>query len=385
MKSKKKICIVTTIPSSLNFFKGQLSYISNIFQVTAISSEKNKLIEFGKKENVSIYYIPMKREISLLIDCVSLFRFIFYFKKLHPDIVHGNTPKGAFLSMLAAYLVGIPVRLYMCHGLRYQGARGGLNALLKLMEKLTCLCATEVLCVSFGVKKTLIQDGICKEQKLKIVLNGSANGIDTSYYNPENLSDLRSLRMKLNINNTDFVYCFVGRIVKDKGINELVSAFDKLQLKLKGKIHLIIVGPQESNLNSILKETTEMLERNIYIHMVGVQSDVRSFMAIANVLVLPSYREGFGMVLAEAGALGIPCITTDIIGCNEIIQDGINGKIIPPRDENALYKMMEWFYEHRDNEVKIMAKNARPIIVERYEQHKVWEAMLSEYQTLLDL
>ena len=380
--SKKKFCIITTIPGSLKFFKGQLNYISNTFDVVAISSEKEKLIEFGKKEDIAIHYIPMKRNISLLDDCKSLFQFINYFKRDCPDIVHGNTPKGAFLSMLAAKLTGISIRIYMCHGLRYQGSQGGMKVLLKLMEKLTCLCATRILCVSAGVKKTLIKDSICKQHKLNVVFNGSANGIDTSYYNREKLPDLNIWKTKLGINDNDFVYCYAGRIVKDKGINELVNAFDRLQQILQEKIHLIIVGRLENNLNPISKETEEKIKNNTHIHMVGLKSDVRSFMAISNVLVLPSYREGFGQVLVEACSLGVPCITTDITGCNEIIQDGINGKIIPPRDENALYKMMKWFYDYRDDKVKIMASNARPTIVKRYEQYKVWNALLSEYQSL---
>lgn len=382
--SKKKFCIVTTIPGSLNFFKGQLNYISNTFDVVAISSEKEKLIEFGKRENVAVHHIPMKRNISLLDDFKSLFQFISYFKRERPNMVHGNTPKGAFLSMLAAKLTGIPVRIYMCHGLRYQGSQGGMKVLLKLMEKLTCWCATEILCVSTGVKKVLIKDGICKEHKLQVILNGSANGIDISYYNREKLSNLNTWKTKLGINNNDFVYCFVGRIVKDKGINELINAFDRLQQDLK-HIHLIVVGQQEKNLDPISKETEEKIKNNTHIHMVGLQSDVRPFMAISNVFVLPSYREGFGQVLVEACSLGVPCITTDITGCNEIIQDGINGKIIPPRDENALYKMMKWFYDYRDDEVKIMASNARQMIAERYERHKVWNALLNEYQTLLKI
>lgn len=382
--SKKKFCIVTTIPSSLNFFKGQLNYISNTFDVVAISSEKEKLIEFGKRENVAVHYIPMKRNISLLDDCKSLFQFISYFKSERPDIVHGNTPKGAFLSMLAAKLTGVPTRIYMCHGLRYQGSQGGMKVLLKLMEKLACWCATEILCVSTGVKKVLIIDGICQEHKLKVILNGSANGIDTSYYNREKVSDLNTWKTKLGISDNDFVYCFVGRIVKDKGINELVSAFDRLQQDLK-HIHLIVVGQQEKNLDPISKETEEKIKNNAHIHMVGLQSDVRPFMGFSNVFVLPSYREGFGQVLVEACSLGVPCITTDITGCNEIIQDGINGKIIPPRNENALYKMMKWFYDYRDDEVKIMASNARPMIAERYDRHKVWNALLNEYQTLLKM
>lgn len=376
------MCIVTTIPASLNFFKGQLHYISHTFKVIAISSEKDKLLEFCKKERVSFYYIPMKRNISLINDFISLIRFIFCFKKLKPYIVHGNTPKAAFLSMLAARLVNIPIRIYMCHGLRYQGSNGKLRMLLKLMEKITCSCAVEVLCVSAGVRRCLIEDGICKnEDKLKIILNGSANGIDTSYYDQSRIANVELYRKKLGINNDEFVYCFVGRVVGDKGINELVNAFDKLQINQVRQAHLIIVGKYEKLLDPILKETEEKIEKNPRIHMMGLQLDVRPYIAISDAFILPSYREGFGQVLVEACSLGIPCITTNITGCNEVIQDGINGKIIPPRDEKALYDMMKWFYEHRNNEVKMMAKNARLMVIERYDQHKVWEALLKEYQS----
>ena len=144
---------------------------------------------------------------------------------------------------------------------------------------------------------------------------------------------------------------------------------------------LILIGPFEDD-NPIEENTKTEIDLNPYIHYWGNQKDVRPFMCASDVFILPSYREGFGMVLMEAGALGVPCITTNITGCNEIIQDGVNGKIIPPRDENALYEVMKWFYEHRNDEVKKMAERARPMIVERYEQHKVWEALLAEYQLL---
>ena len=165
-------------------------------------------------------------------------------------------------------------------------------------------------------------------------------------------------------------------------MNELAHAFDRLSSLYPNRISLLIVGPEENSLDPISDDTREILKRNFYIHLCGRQADVRPYMAVSDVFVLPSYREGFGQVLMEACALEVPCITTDIIGCNEIVQNGINGKIVPPRDENALYEAMKWFYEHRDDEVKIMAENARPMIAERYEQHKVWEALLKEYQSL---
>ena len=379
--NKKKMCVVTTIPLSLIFFKGQLRFLSRVFEVMAVSSESEKLAEIGRQEGVAVHCIPMKRPISLWNDLKGLVLFICWFRRVRPDIVHGNTPKGAFLSMLAARLVGVPVRIYMCHGLRYQGTHGLLKRLLMFMERMTCRCATQVLCVSFGVCDQLAKDGVCKKGKSKVVLNGSANGIDLSYYVRED-EGREVWRKRLGIGNTDFVFSFVGRVVRDKGVNELVTAFNRLSREIRG-IHLVIVGPEESALDPVSEVSKDIIQKNDCIHTVGMQSDIRPYVMLSDAFVLPSYREGFGQVLMEAGALGVPCITTDITGCNEIIQEGINGKIIPPRDEQALYEAMKWFYVHRDDEVKKMAKNARPMIAERYEQHIVWEALLKEYRELL--
>ena len=144
----------------------------------------------------------------------------------------------------------------------------------------------------------------------------------------------------------------------------------------------MIVGSFEDSGNSVATITRSEIESNPNICYLGKQKDVRPFMCMSDVFVLPSYREGFGMVLMEAGALEVPCITTDISGCNEIIQDGVNGRIIPSRNEGALYDAMKWFYEHRDDEVKEMARCARHMIIERYEQQKVWKAFLEEYRSL---
>ena len=377
--NRKKFYIVTTVPASLNFFKGQLAYLSNDFEVVAISSDKKNLEHFGEGEGIDTYHIPMERPISLLNDFKSLIRFLFFFSKKKPDIVHGNTPKGSFLSMIAAKLTSVPVRIYMCHGLRYQGYGGLMRTLLKTMERVSCYCATEVLCVSNGVKATLMEDGISKASKLKVIWNGSANGIDTDRFDRKMVS-LEALSSIANSVDR-FVFCFVGRIVKDKGINELVLAFNRLSA-IYNDINLMLIGQFEDNDNPVDKTTKEDIHSNSKIHFWGIQKDVRPFMCASDVFVLPSYREGFGMVLMEAGALGVPCITTDINGCNEIIQDGVNGRIIPPRDEEALYKAMKWMYEHRNAEVKEMAKRASPMIIERYEQHKVWEALLEEYRFL---
>lgn len=378
---KKKFHITTTIPGTLNFFVGNLSFLNNYFEITAISSQKTQLEDLGKQEGVKTVLIPMRRSISLWYDIFSLFLFLKLFLKDRPDIVHGNTPKASLLSMLAAKMTGIRVRIYMCHGLRYQGTKGVLRWLLMQMEKITCACASSVICVSKGVRETLISDNLCSTTKAIVILHGSASGIDIVRYKKDPSQTIR-IREELKISNSDFVFVFVGRIVQDKGINELINAFVKVQ-SLYSATHLLLIGSQERSLDPISEESNLTIETHKNIHAVGRKSDIRPYLSSADALVLPSYREGFGMVLVEAGAMGLPCITTDISGCNEIIVQDVNGEIIPSRDEDALYeKMKEWV--ENPEKVSQMAGKARALVESRYEQKIVWDALLSEYQRLLN-
>ncbi len=379
---KKKFYITTTIPTTLNFFKGNLAFLNEHFQVKAISSDKAQLAEIKKREGIDIHCIPMRREISLLNDFVCLLRFIWLFIKERPDIVHGNTPKAALLSMFASKITGVKNRVYMCHGLRYQGTTGFKRKLLMRMEKLTCSSASRVICVSNGVKSTLISEGLCKAEKAMVILNGSAAGLDFSYFKKHDDNSAKdSIRTALNIGADDFAFIFVGRIVGDKGVNELVKAFTTL-VKVQKNTHLILAGPEENDLNPIDLSTKELIKRNKNIHAVGRISNVIDYLSVSDSLVLPSYREGFGMVLLEAGAMELPCIATDIIGCNEIIINRENGLIVPSKDVNALKEAMITMIEDKELYLK-MKNNARRMVKERYEQKMVWNALLEEYKRLL--
>lgn len=375
---KRKFFITTTIPASLNFFKGNLSFLSQYYDVTAISSNRDFLMEVGKREGVNVFYIPMVRPISLFVDIVCLFKFIFFFIKERPYIVHGNTPKASFLSMISSWLVRVPIRIYMCHGLRYQGENNKYKRMLLMwMEKISCLCATKVICVSNGVKHTLIEDNICSCKKAIVVHFGSASGIDIDFFDKNNKNIDTAIDKKLGIKDTDFVFVFIGRIVKDKGISELVEAFSKLS-SIYDNIHLILVGPTNSEYNRISIETEQKIKLLKNIHEFGSQKDIRPYLFAADALVLPSYREGFGMVLIEAGAMSVPVIASNIIGCNEIVIPGKNGDLVEPKNVDSLFNIMQrWI--NNPNYVKKMSLNARGLVVERYSQKNVWNALLAVY------
>jgi len=376
---KPKLFITTTVGQTLFFFKEQPQLWKEHFDVCAIAGNEQKLKEFVNSENIRGIYMPMHREISLLSDLKCLFLWIWLLIKEHPYVVHGNTPKAGLLSMVAAWLTFRPVRIYMCHGLRYQTTKGILRKVLMSMEWLSCSCATNVICVSEGVKRQLEVDGLLKKGKGKVVGFGTAGGIDTERFSRQAIEGLPEIRIELNIPKEDFVFCFVGRIVKDKGINELVEAFDRLSQK--EQVHLLLVGPKEDDMDPISEKTCELIERNKHIYAVGRQNDVRPYLAASDAFVLPSYREGVGMALLEANAMSVPCIASDIIGCNDVVIPMVNGELVEPMNLESLYNKMKDWVDNRDY-VSKLAKGCRSYVLTRYKKENVINDYLCEYKTL---
>ncbi|MBS1752103.1 MAG: glycosyltransferase family 4 protein [Bacteroidetes bacterium] len=376
-----KLFRIATVPSSLNILlKGQLAYLQKYFDITAISGAGNSLEELKKREKVKIQAITMHRKISPLYDIISLVKLYLYFKYEKPLIVHSITPKAGLLSMIAAKMAGVPIRIHTFTGLIFPTKTGLLQRLLIAMDKLLCTCATNIIPEGNGVKNDLESYGITKKP-LKIIANGNVNGIDLEYFHPQMMDpdQKQLLRQSLVISATDFVFTFVGRLVGDKGINELVKAFDKLNLS---GVKLLLVGPFEPKMDPLLSDTLKIMETNPNIISVGYQKDVRPYYAISDALVFPSYREGFPNVVMQAGAMEIPAIVTNINGCNEIIQEGVNGTIIPPKNIEALKIAMQRFVS---DEVYLLSlkKNARTMISSRFEQTLVWESLLKEYKELI--
>lgn len=381
---KPKFFITTTVARTLSFFQGQPQLWKTDFEVTAIAAEEDKLKAFAQSEGINYEYIPMHREISLFSDLCCLFRFLILFIKERPAVVHGNTPKASVLSMLAAWITRRPIRIYMCHGLRYQTTFGLLRRVLMSMEWISCHCATQVIGVSKGVADMLVSDRLCNSNKIKVIGNGSAGGIDIKKFSRDVLvSSKQNIREDLKISAEDFIFCFVGRIVKDKGVNELVEAFDELS-KEYDNIHLMLIGPEEGESDPINAVTKELVESHCRIYYLGRKNDVRPYIAASNALVLPSYREGFGQVILEANALEVPCIATDIIGPRDVIEPFVNGELVEARDVGSLYKKMkEWV--NSPTFVKDMGKTSRTFVESRFAQDVVRNNYYKEYCRLAKL
>lgn len=375
----KKIIRACTVSQSLGFVKDMLPDLIKKYEVVLLSSPGEELDDARAQYGVKTIAVPMERHISVLKDFVSLCRLIKVFLRERPDIVHSMTPKAGMLCMLAGWLTRVPVRVHTFTGLVFPTSTGLKRRILMFTDWLTCACATHVIPEGEGVKADLLNNGITKKP-LKVLGYGNVKGVDLSYY-------VRSeeLKVKSDELKTDgvFTFLFVGRIVRDKGINELVKAFQHLHShNLNTKLWL--VGAYEDSLDPISNETRQIIADNDGIEAVGVKrgEDLLAYYAAADCFVFPSYREGFPNTVLEAGAMGLPSVVTDINGSREIINNGYNGLIVPPRDEQALFEAMTEMLENTEKRKK-MATNARPLIAQRFEASFVRACLYDFYRRIL--
>jgi glycosyltransferase involved in cell wall biosynthesis len=374
----KKIIKVSTVPMSLDTFcRGQLKMLSKYFDVVAVSSPDSELKEIEKREDVRCVAVPMERHISIFKDAISLFKMIMVIHTEKPYIVHSMTPKAGLISMIAAWINRVPVRMHTYTGLVFPTEKGLKQKVLIAMDRLLCACATYINPEGRGVMNDLKKYNIT-QKPLHIIANGNVRGIDLNYYmrSDDVMAKAQSLR-----DDTKFTFCFVGRIVGDKGINELITAFEKLKDEKGDSIRLLLVGPKEANLDPLKPDTNEMMDEDEDIVLCGSQTDVRPYYAASDAFVFPSYREGFPNTVLEAGAMGLPSIVTDINGCNEIITNNENGLIIPSHDSDAIYNAMKYYVENKDV-IKVMGKKAHDVVASKFEQKMIWGELLKVYESL---
>lgn len=382
VSTKSKLIRTSTVAISLDILlKGQLHFLDRHYNVIAVSGDDNHLHNVNSREKVKVVPVEMQRKISPIKDLVSLYKLYVLFKKEKPEIVHSITPKAGLLSMTAAYFANVPIRIHTFTGLIFPSRTGIMQKILIFMDKILCRLATNIYPEGEGVKNDLIQYNITRKP-LRILANGNVNGIDVAYYSSMHFSESQNTELKtsLGILPDDFVFVFVGRLVRDKGMNELVAAFVDLQ-KQNNSVKLLLVGNFENDLDPLLPITMSEMSSNPNIILTGYQNDVRPYFAISDALVFPSYREGFPNVVIQAGAMGLPSIVADINGCNEIILDAQNGIIIPVKDSDAVFNAMFRLFSDAPY-FNHLRSNSREMIVSRYDQKLVWDALLDEYQKL---
>lgn len=377
MKERKKVIRITTVPTSLaTFCKDMLRELSERYEVVAVSSPLPELDKVRIEEGVRVEAVEMKRQIAPFSDLKSLWKMYRLMRRERPWLVHSMTPKAGLLSMLAAWMARVPNRVHTFTGLIWPTSTGIKRCILILMDKLLCACATKIIPEGNGVKRDLETYGITRKP-MKVLAYGNVRGIDLDYYcrNEYVINQANNLR-----ENEVFTFIFIGRLVKDKGVNELVNAFVRFNEQYP-KSKLLLVGRMEDELDPLLPKTISEINNNPAINAVGPQDDVRVWLAASDVFVFPSYREGFPNVVIEAGAMGLPSIVTDINGSNEIIVDGENGVIISSKNEQKLYEAMVNMYQDKEMRMEMSSK-ARPMVASRFDCHVVRQALYDFYKSL---
>lgn len=374
----KKILRTVTVPQSIGFFKEVIQKMAKDGYETVVVTSPGKELDQFREEcpQFKVIELPMERHISLWKDGIALLKMIWVLHKERPYIVHSMTPKAGLLTMVAGWITRVPVRIHTFTGLVWPTAVGTKRKVLMLTDKILCACATHVIPEGQGVLDDLKNNGVCKKQ-MRVLGYGNVKGVDMDVFNP--------VRFKREREDADgFVYLFVGRIVGDKGINELVAAFVRLNEK-HPETRLWLVGAYEDKLDPVTATTRKLIDTCEAIEYLGPKyaDDLRQIYMDADCFVMPSYREGFPNTVLEAGAMGLPSVVTDINGSREIIMDGVNGLIVPSKDADALYSAMERIYTDKKSREE-MASNSRPLIYSRFEKSFVQGCLVEFYKEIIN-
>lgn len=376
---KLKIVLAATVPDTFAFIlAGQPKFLAGAFDLTLLTSfgRYSALLE---RETVPIVFAPMIRHINPLRDILAFFRLIRIFRSIRPDIVHSYTPKAGLLCMSAAFFCRIPIRVHTFTGLVWPTSLGPTKWLLAGTDALTCACATDVVAEGQGVLRDLKRLPLFSKS-VRVIGNGNIAGVDVDHFDRMAQGVAQStalLRKKYRFKGDTFVFVFLGRLHKDKGLQELIEAF----LDLTHRARLLIVGELDSN-GPIESTLWAKIRGDSRILLAGFHFDVRPALCASNILVLPSYREGFPNALLQAGALKLPVIASDICGSNEIIQQGVNGWLVPARDSRSLRISMQEAMSTPRERLDAMGEVARQRVVNLFDRKSHWDRMRDFYNGL---
>ncbi len=321
------VCLTLTSPFVLSaFLQGHLLRLRESFTVAVCVNRSESDIPLTVPEGVEVQDVEIRRKISPWQDAAALWKLWSFYRRRRFDAVVTVTPKAGLLGMLAALLVGIPVRVHWFTGQVWVTREGLMRAILKGLDRLTAACATNVLADSPSQMDFLVREGVVSGDKISVLGQGSISGVDTGRFRPDPKARQR-IRAGLQIPERAPCLVYVGRMSKEKGVPDLLTAFKQLRADF-AHLHLVLVGPDEEGLLSHVEIDC--------LHVVGYTKNTESYMAAADIICLPSYREGFGSVLIEGAACGLPAVVSRIYGVTDAVDENVTGLLHPPGDIAAL-------------------------------------------------
>jgi glycosyltransferase involved in cell wall biosynthesis len=378
-----RVLHVVTDSISAVLMRGQLAYLkSSGFDVALASSPGDELERTARREGCSTFGVPMKREISPVSDLCSLFKICMVLRKFRPHICNTGTPKAGLLTGIAAWLTRVPCRVYTLRGLRLETARGPRRLILRMAETVACLCANRVICVSTSLRDVAIALGLVPRAKTVLLGMGSSNGVDTGRFEAtaEMAAQAAKLRQSLRIQPGQPVIGFVGRLTRDKGVPELVAAYQTIRSEMPEAI-LLLVGDYEEG-DPVPSTTRDAIESEGGIRHVGGTPQIDPYYHVMNVFVLPTYREGLPNTVLEAQAAALPVVTTMATGAVDAVEGGVTGLLTPVGDAGKLAEAILSLLSN-PSRMRLMGQLGRDRVLREFRNEVVWEKLASLYRTML--
>jgi glycosyltransferase involved in cell wall biosynthesis len=378
MHNKKKICIIVSSPMTIKaFLINHIKKLSEIYHVTIIFNASNGNYEYFENSNVDYVDIEISRNVSLVKDVIALIKLIGVYRKEKFQLIHSVTPKAGMLAMIAGVAARIPIRVHIFTGQVWANRNGLIRAILKSIDKLISFCATHVLSDSHSQMHFLIKEKVVSPKKIAVLANGSISGVDTKKF----MADMRSRKNKREeyfFDDGDIIFLFISRLKRDKGAMDLCAAF-KEEFEKVENARLFLIGPDEENLFSLIKELNIESKK---LHVVPYTDEPEKYMVAADVLCLPSYREGFGSVIIEAAACGLPAIGSRIYGVTDAIIENETGLLFSPGNVKELGTRMKEFYLSAELR-NTMGEKARKRVEKNFSANDVTAAWLDYYEAIL--
>ena len=362
----------------------------NGFEIKIVCSDGPEVQSVKESEGCSVLTIPFSRKISLKTDIITIYRLVLLLRKIKPHIVHTHTSKAGLIGMISAFLVRCPIRIHSVPGLQMMESKGLRRLILNLSERLTYFLSDVVCPNSKSLKEYILNHKMCSSEKIRIIGCGSSSGVNLDKYcmHLKKTSIRNTIRERFCIEDSGVVLAFIGRIAKEKGIHELVESFVNLSKRYANLYLLLIgkyddIGEYDTINDGIDNDTKNILNNNARLNITGWVEDVENYLAASDIVVHPSYREGFSNALLQAGSMGLPSVTTNVSGCIDVIKDGETGLVVSPKDSVALEKALEVLILDKDKRVEL-GLNAYHHVAANFASNIIWEETARFYTDMLN-